>query len=97
MLQPVADSVVDFGPDRPMATMRPSKDPAMMRVGVNLGSAEEEEKAAKVAVTMHETMVRTLNLVRLAAWSAVVGLGRAVHVEHGSRQTCQKRTLLRDR
>ena len=47
--------------------MRPSKDPATMRVGVNLGSAEEEEKAAKVAVTMHETMVRTLNLVRLAA------------------------------
>ncbi|CAE7266354.1 unnamed protein product [Symbiodinium natans] len=45
--------------------MRPSKDPATMRVGVNLGSAEEEEKAAKVAVTMHETMVRTLNLVRL--------------------------------
>lgn len=37
----------------------------MMRVGVNLGSAEEEEKAAKVAVTMHETMVRTLNLARL--------------------------------
>ena len=81
--------------------MRPSKDPAMMRVGVNLGSAEEEEKAAKVAVTMHETIVRSLNLVRLATWSAVTSpdkfAGRAIHVKHKSRQTCQTRTLLRDR
>ena len=38
-----------------------------MRVGVNLGSADEEAKAAKVAVTMHETMVRSLNLIRLVA------------------------------
>eukprot|EP00439_Symbiodinium_sp_Y106_P011947 s6473_g1.t2 len=62
--KPRAESELDMN-IRPMATMRPSKDPAMMRVGVNLGSAEEEEKAAKVAVTMHETMVRTLNLARL--------------------------------
>ena len=48
--------------------MRPGKDPATMRVGVNLGSAEEEAKAAKVAVTMHETMVRGLNLVRLVSY-----------------------------
>lgn len=48
----------------------PSKDAAMVRMGINLGSPEEEAKAARLAVTMNETMVRFLNLLRLV----IVGL-----------------------
>eukprot|EP00438_Fugacium_kawagutii_P030873 Skav213464 [mRNA] locus=scaffold3211:86456:91925:- [translate_table: standard] len=43
----------------------PSKDTAIMRMGINLGSPEEEAKAARMAVTMNETMVRFLNLLRV--------------------------------
>lgn len=94
----VGDEALDLAlrcrgkPARPKPASRramlPGKDAAQVRVGVNLGSPEEEAKArctcfshvsvisqaARMAITLNETMVRFLNLIRLAPWRS-----RALH------------------
>jgi len=43
-----------------------SNDPAHVRVGISVGSAEDGEASARLLSTAHEVLARVLNLVRLA-------------------------------
>jgi len=54
--------------------MPTSKDPAQIRVGINLASLEDEAQAAKVASTLNEVLARALNLVRLVIVASPVVL-----------------------
>mmetsp|Transcript_81489 Transcript_81489/g.263989 ORF Transcript_81489/g.263989 Transcript_81489/m.263989 type:complete len:297 (+) Transcript_81489:62-952(+) len=46
--------------------MEASRDPALMRIGIHLGSMEDVNSASKLVMTLHEILARTLNLMRLA-------------------------------
>lgn len=52
--------------------LRLNRDPAHLRVGINLGSLEEEAVAAKLAVTFHELLSRLLNLARVGIVAAPI-------------------------
>jgi len=52
--------------------MERSNDPAHVRVGINLGSAEEGMCTARLVTTFTEVLARTLNLVRLGIVAAPV-------------------------
>lgn len=49
-----------------------TRDPAQIRVGINLASLDDEAKAAKVAATLNEVLARSLNLFRLVIVAAPV-------------------------
>lgn len=46
--------------------MQRSVDPALIRLGIEVGSVEDVASAAKVVATLNEVLARLLNLVRLA-------------------------------